>query len=215
MNVKPKIALITTIVAALAIVGALAGYAALSASASTGLLAATSSTASTNSATSNLITSPTPMQQGGHGGPGGPGGFGGPGMGIQGNHQSQVNLTVGQTVTITSTSGQYYQVGKTTANGTASGTFTFTVTGKLSTGYILSISSGSVTVNAVKYTVFSGSAQMALSADSISGQGTTTSSGVFAIQAQAHGSFVGSSASVTLDFSNGTTEYAVFLSGTA
>ena len=212
MNVKPKTALITTIVAALAIVGALAGYAALSASASTGLLAATSSTISTNSATSNLISSPTPMQQGGHDGPGG---FGGPGMGIQSNYQGQVNLTVGKTITITSTSGQYYQVGKTTVNGTASGTFTFTVTGKLSTGYILSISNGSVTVNGVKYTVSSGTAQMTLSAVSISGQGTTTSSGVFAIQAQAHGSFVGSSASVTLDFSNGTTEYAVFLSGTA
>ncbi len=211
MNVKPKTALITTIVAALAIVGALAGYAALSASASTGLLASTS----TNSATSNLITYSTPMQQGGHGGPGGQGGFGGPRMGIQGGHQNEVNLTVGQTITITSTSGRSYQVGSTTVNGTASGTFTFTVTGKLSTGYVMSISSGSLTVNGVKYTVSSGTAQMTLSADGISGQGTTTSSGVFAIQAQAHGSFVGSSAGVTLDFSNGTTEYAVILSGTA
>jgi hypothetical protein len=205
MNAKPKAALITTIVAALAIAGALAGLA-LSASASTGLLASTSAT---NTATStNAITSSIPTQQGG---PGEHGGFGMPGP----YHQSEVNLTDGQTITITSTSGSYYSLATNSVNGTASGTFTFTVTGKLSTGYILSISSGSISVNGVTYTVSSGTAQMTLSADGISGQGTTSSSGVFAIQAQAHGSFVGSSARVTLDFSNGTTEYAVFLSGTA
>lgn len=212
MNLKPKAAIITTLVAALAIIGAVAGFSVLSASANTGSALLSAASVSTNTATSsNAIASWTPTQQGG---PGGHGGFGGPGM--PGSYQqSEVNLTVGQKITITSTSGQYYSVASNSVNGTASGTFTFTVTGKLSTGYILSISSGSLTVAGSTYTVSSGTAQLTLSADGISGQGTTTSSGVFSIQAQAHGSFVGSTASVTLDFSNGTTEYAVFLSGTA
>lgn len=205
MNGKPKAVLVTSIVAALAIAGAL-GYTTLQASANTGLLAATTSASTqTNTGTSSIPN-----------GQGGPGGWGGSGGGMIGHYQQNLpNVTVGQKITITSTSGQYYSVANNSVNGTASGTFTFTVTGKLSTGYILSISSGSLTVNGATYTVSTGTAQMTLSANGISGQGTTTSSGVFSIQAQAHGSFVGSSASATLDFSNGTTEYAVFLSGTA
>ena len=205
MNAKPKAALVTTIVAALVIAGGFAGYTALLSNATTGLLASTTST------TTNTGTSTIPDDHGG--GPGGPWGNGGPGS-IGHYQQTLPNITVGQKITITSTSGQYYSVASNSVNGTASGTFTFTVTGKLSTGYVLSMS-GSLTVNGVTYTVSSGTAQMTLSADGISGQGTTSSSGVFAIQAQAHGSFVGSSASATIDFSNGTTEYAVFLTGTA
>ncbi len=208
MNVKPRTAIITTVVTALAIVGALGGYVALTASASSGSPTTTTSTSNTSTA--------IPFQYGGPGelvAFGGPGGFGGR-QGPPGFMQNEVNLTTGQTITVTSTSGEYFVVGSPTTNGTASGAFTFTVTGKLSTGYILSIS-GSVTVDGQTYTVSSGTAQMTLSADSISGQGTTSSSGAFAIQAQAHGSFVGSSADVTIDLSNGTTEYAIILQGTA
>ena len=48
----------------------------------------------------------------------------------------------------------------------------------------------------------------------ISGQGTTSPTGQFIVHAMAHGTFVGSSASVSLDFTNGTTEYQVALNGT-
>jgi hypothetical protein len=211
MNVKPKTVIITTIVAALPIVGGLAGFAALSTSANTGLLAATSSANSESSA--NASTYSTQLIETDELGWAGYGGYGPGTPDIY--HQSEVNLTVGQTITITSTSGKYYEVGNSTASGTASGTFIFTVSGKLSTGSILSISSGSITDNGVTYTISSGTAHMALSADGITGQGTTTSSGVFAIQAEAHGSFVGSTAGVAIDFANGATEYGVFLSGTA
>jgi hypothetical protein len=47
----------------------------------------------------------------------------------------------------------------------------------------------------------------------ISGQGTTTPTGQFILHAMAHGTFVGTSASVSLDFTNETTEYQVTLSG--
>jgi ring-1,2-phenylacetyl-CoA epoxidase subunit PaaA len=69
--------------------------------------------------------------QGGQGGPLGAGPFG----------ASAASLTVGQTITITSTSGEYVVASNRTQTGSASGTLTFTVTGKLSAGYTLSITS--------------------------------------------------------------------------
>ena len=139
--------------------------------------------------------------------------MGGPGRGGPFGAQSQANLTVGQTITITSTSGEYALASNHTQTGTASGTLTFTVTGKLSQGYTLSITSGSLVVGGTTYTVTSGTAQMDNSASQLEGQGATSSSGAFLLSASAHGSFAGSSASVSLDLTNGSTEYLVFLSG--
>jgi hypothetical protein len=130
-----------------------------------------------------------------------------------GQPQSAVSLSVGQTITVASTSGEYATVSTSSTNGTASGTMTFTVTGKLSQGYTLSLTSGSLTIAGSTYTVSSGSAQMNPSATMISGQGTTTPTGQFMVHAMAHGNFVGLSGSVSLDFTNGTTEYYVILNG--
>jgi len=130
-----------------------------------------------------------------------------------GQSQSEVNLTVGQTITFASTSGEYRTVGNSGTNGTASGTITFKVTGGLSQGYTLTITSGSLTIAGTTYTVESGSAQMDPFGTTISGQGTIGSSGSFILHASAHGTFVGTSASVSLDFTNGTTEYLVVLTG--
>jgi len=177
--------------------------------------AATTPTTTTTSGTSTSTVTPGQWQGPGFGGPG-PGGpglggggrlYGGPGQG------QSVNITDGETFTITSTSGQYRVVGSTDENGTASGTITFTVTGSLTAGDTLSLS-GTVVIDGTTYTISSGTAQMNPSATSISGQGTTTPSGDFLLQASAHGSFVGSNGQVSLDLSNGTTEYLVSLSGT-
>jgi hypothetical protein len=130
-----------------------------------------------------------------------------------GQQQSQVNLAVGQTITVTSTSGEYRTIGSYSTNGTTSGTLTFTVTGKLSQGYTFSITSGSLSIAGTTYTISSGSAQMDPTGVMISGQGTTSPTGQFIVHAMAHGTFVGSSASVSLDFTNGTTEYLVTLIG--
>src|SRR5208283_5624458 len=62
---------------------------------------------------------------------------------MRGGHamaQNQVNISVGQTFTVTSTQGKYFVPGTPSTNGTASGTLKFTVTGKLSGGYTLSVS---------------------------------------------------------------------------
>lgn len=181
---------------------------------STGSSTATPSASSTTGSTS---APPGPVcKQGvgpgwmvvqGRGGPmGGPFGF---------STQAQANLTVGQTITITSSRGEYVAIANPDDNGTASGTITFTVTGKLAGGYTLSITSGSITVNGTTYTISSGSAQMDTSASHLEGQGTTTtSSGAFLVTATAHGTFAGTTATMSLDLTNGSTEYRIALSGT-
>ena len=137
----------------------------------------------------------------------------GPMMGGAGLAASQVNIAVGQTFTITSTTGKYYVSGTPSTNGTASGTLTFTVTGKLAAGYTLSISSGSLTVAGTTYTITSGTAQMGRGAAGIVGQGATNPTGTFLLRAGAHGSFVGSTGTVSLDLQAGSSEYLVFLAG--
>lgn len=142
------------------------------------------------------------------------GGRGGPFGGGHGGQGQATTFTTGQTITLTSTSGHYFVVGtQGKANGTASGTLTFTVTGKLAGGYILSVE-GSITVAGTTYNVSSGSAVMGPGGAGIQGEGATSSSGSFILRATAHGNFSGTTtARTSLDFSNGTTEYAVLLTG--
>jgi hypothetical protein len=127
--------------------------------------------------------------------------------------QNQVNVSVGQTFTITITQGEYYIAGTPVINGTASGTLTFRVTGKLASGYTLSLSSGSVTVAGTTYAITSGTAQMNHGASGISGQGATSPTGQFILRAGAWGSFVGSTGLVFLDLQAGSSEYLVGLTG--
>jgi hypothetical protein len=129
--------------------------------------------------------------------------------------QSTVSIPVGQTITVTSTSGSWKTITGTSQNGTASGVLTFTVTGQLSRGYTLSMTGGSINVNGTTYTISSGSAEMNPPATAIFGQGTTSSGGAFLIEAKAYGNFSGSTnAYVLLDFKNAITEYRVVLTGT-
>jgi hypothetical protein len=185
------------------------------------VLAATS-TASTSTASSNSSASTTSNSTGsqnymtcqrgqgfdqGYGRSNMPGPFG------RSDLQNTVNMTVGQTITITSSQGTYHEVGSPSNNGTASGTVTFTVTSKLAEGYTLSISGGSLVVGGTTYTISSGSAQTGTFAETITGQGTTTPAGQFLLQGYARGSFAGTSGTLLLDFKAGSTEYAVALSG--
>jgi hypothetical protein len=132
-------------------------------------------------------------------------------------------LTVGQTITITSTSGHFHVVGNRSETGPASGTVTLTVTGKFANGYSLSITTGSLDVNGTTYAIASGSAEMGPYAHHMVGQGTTvpavtaagtTTSGTFLMRSTAHGSFAGEYATATLDLQTGATEYAISLIGT-
>lgn len=208
--------------AAVTIALALLAYSAVLAPASAQPSTATTSSAATTSATSTQTNNSTSSQgppggcQGMMGGPGQGGlSFGGQGRGPgQGFGGARVNVSIGQTITLTSTNGVYHVVGDASENGSASGTFTFTVTGSLSEGYTLSLTNGSLVVGGTTYTIASGSAQMGPSANDISGQGTTTPTGTFIVQASAHGNFVSSSGTVSLDLSAGSTEYLVSLTTT-
>lgn len=220
MTTKTKTATVAAV--ALTLVAAFLAYSAMVAPASA-QTAATSSTSSTSASSTirNSHAPPGPGQwmvpngQGGQGGFGRGGPFqGGQMRGGQGPSQQQANLTVGQTISVTSTQGRFLVVGDSAENGTASGTVTFTVTGKLSAGYTLSITQGNIVVNGTTYTLSSGSAQMDRAATTLTGQGTTTPSGQFIVQASARGSFAGSSATVSIDLGAGTTEYLVTLTGT-
>jgi len=195
----------TVMAATIGIIAVLLAYPALST-----VYAQTATSSSSSSATSSsTLTGPGPCGNG-------PGPMGGGwNIGGQGFGQSfgRADVSVGQTITFTSTSGQYIVVGHRTENGTASGSVVFTVTGNLTQGFTLSIA-GKVVVGSTTYTISSGSGQMNPSASTISGQGATSSSGAFILQGTSRGSFVGSTATVSLDLQSGSTEYFVVLSGT-
>lgn len=171
-----------------------------------------SSSSSSGSSTSVTCQGPGGMGYGFPSSQGGGFAVGVPGQGF-GPQQARADVSVGQKISFTSTSGNYFVVGDRSKNGTASGSLTFTVTGNLTEAYTLSIS-GTVVIGTTTLTISSGSGQMTPSATSISGQGTTTTSGAFVLQATARGSFVGTTSSVSLDIQSGSTEYIVLLSGT-
>jgi hypothetical protein len=196
-----------------AVVAALLAYPAFATTASTNASPATTSGAAAAAASSSLAVTPSPNLM--NRGPGFFPAHGGPFGGDRGGRSQATTFTTGQTITLTSSSGNYYVVGtQGKTNGTASGTLTFTVTGKLSAGYILNIG-GTLVVNGTTYNVTSGSAMMGPGGAGIQGQGATNSSGSYMVRAQARGDFSGTTtARVALDFSNGTTEYAVLLTST-
>jgi hypothetical protein len=72
----------------------------------------------------------------------------------------KIDLSTGQTITLTSVAGGWHEVGNPSVNGTATGTLTLEVTGAFSRGYALSITGGSFSINNTTYTVSSGSAEM-------------------------------------------------------
>ncbi len=192
-----------------AVMAALLAYPVFAATASANASPTTISSGAAASGSPATAPSPNVMHRG-------PGFFwanGGPfGDGRGGRSQPTTTFSNGQTITLTSTSGTYYVVGtQGKTNGTASGTLTFTVAGNLRAGYIVNIA-GSIVVNGTAYNITSGSGTMGPGGASIMGQGATSSSGSYILRAYARGDFSGTtSARVSVDFSNGTTEYAVFL----
>ena len=133
-----------------------------------------------------------------------------------------ISLSVGQTITITSTQGHFRVVGGDKSQvGPASGTMTLTVTGKFVGGYSLSVTSGSLNLNGTVYTISAGSAETGPYAHHMVGQGTATTAtpvaaapGSFLFRATARGTFGGEYATMSLDLQNGSSEYVIALVGT-
>jgi hypothetical protein len=132
-------------------------------------------------------------------------------------------LTVGQTITFTSTNGQYRQIGTPSNNGVASGTMVLTVTGAFKGGYALSLTSGSLTLSSPAsastpsttiYMMASGSAEMGPFQAHLVGQGTLASAtpGSFLFAAGAHANFQGNTYNtLRLDIEVNGVEYGVLL----
>jgi len=72
----------------------------------------------------------------------------------------KIQLTDGQTITLTSVAGGWWVVGDRATNGTATGTMTLQVTGVLKGGYIISLTGGSLNINGSTYSISSGSAEL-------------------------------------------------------
>jgi hypothetical protein len=85
----------------------------------------------------------------------------------------KIQLSNGQTITLTSVAGGWWQVGDRAVNGTASGTMTLQVSGALKGGYIISITGGSLNIGGTTYTVSSGSAELGPFGRFMVGQGQT------------------------------------------
>lgn len=125
-------------------------------------------------------------------------------------------LTVGQTVTFTSTSGTWRVIDPASKphvrSGPASGTVTLTVTGAFKKGYALSITSGALGINGTSYSITAGSAEMGPYLAHIVGQGSLSTVGSFIMAGSAHSNFFGTTYN-TLRFdvqANGV-EYGVLL----
>ena len=135
---------------------------------------------------------------------------------------SPTALTVGQTITFTSTSGVWHVLPSATAtgtkSGTAAGTMTLTVTGVYAGGYSLSLTSGSVSINGTTYAFGTGSAVMGPHQAHLVGQGALAAAtpGSFLFAAGAHANFHGQTYNtLRLDVKANGEEYGVVLLVTA
>ena len=82
-----------------------------------------------------------------------------------------IQLSSGQTITLTSVAGGFWVVGERSVNGTGSGSMTLEVSGSLTGGYILSVAGGSFSVNGTTYTISGGSAELGPRGVYLVGQG--------------------------------------------
>lgn len=130
-------------------------------------------------------------------------------------------LTVGQTITFTSTNGVWKVASSspsTVKTGPASGTMTLTVTGAFKGGYALTLTSGSVSINGTTYSFGAGTAEMGPHQAHLVGEGMIAgpTPGSFLFLAGAHANFQGSTYNtLRLDVQVNGQEFGVLLLATA
>jgi len=79
---------------------------------------------------------------------------------VQNPATQRIQLSVGQSISLTSVAGGFRLVGDKSVNGTATGNLAFSVTGVFARGYALSVTGGTVAFNGVTYSITSGSAEL-------------------------------------------------------
>ena len=123
----------------------------------------------------------------------------------------KIQLSTGQTITLTSVAGGYWEVGDRAVNGTASGTVTLQVTGAFVGGYSLSVTGGSLGINGTTYTVSGGSAELGPYGIRMAGQGQSGTA-QFLFGGRDLGRFGSATfAILQVDLKNGPSEFAARL----
>jgi hypothetical protein len=122
---------------------------------------------------------------------------------------NRLNLTVGQTLTLSALTGRYTSATNSSVKGNASGTLAAKVTAAFKEGYLLTISSGTLTLGGTKYSVTGGTVELVPSGQAGTGTGTTSSSGQFLIQLNIHGTSTNPIARAVLDLKASGSEYLV------
>jgi len=124
---------------------------------------------------------------------------------------AKIQLTTGQTVTLTSIAGGYWEVGDRAVNGTASGTMTLQVTGTFTGGYSLTVTGGSFSVAGTTYTISGGSAELGPYGMRMVGQGQSGAA-QFLFGDRGLGKFGGTNfAILRVDLKDGSSEFAARL----
>jgi len=122
------------------------------------------------------------------------------------------NLVVGQTITITSISGGYKELGTPSVNGTASGSLSVEVTGVFKHGYALTVTGGTLNFGGNTYTISSGSAELGPYGVHMVGQAQAGSSASMLFIARNLGAFGTSKYGVLrVDLTSGANEFGVKL----
>jgi len=123
----------------------------------------------------------------------------------------RIQLSSGQTITLTSVAGGYWIVGDRNSNGTASGSMTLQVSGSLTGGYVLTVTGGSLNINGTTYTISSGSAELGPRGAHMVGQGQAGSA-QFLFVDRGIGKFGSTSYGVLrVDLKDGSSEFAARL----
>lgn len=123
----------------------------------------------------------------------------------------KIQLSVGQTITLTSVAGGYWVVGDRAVNGTASGSMTLQVTGAFKGGYALSVTGGSFSINGTTYTVSGGSAELGPYGIHMVGQGQSGTA-QFLFTNRSLGKFGSTTyAILRVDLQNGSSEFGARL----
>jgi len=122
-----------------------------------------------------------------------------------------LNLTVGQTLTLSGLTGRYTSATNSSVKGNASGTLAVQITAAFKDGYLVTLTSGTIKLDATTYTVTSGTVELNPSGQSGTGTGSTSSSGQFLIHLDMHGTSTSPNGRAVLDLKVGGSEYLVSL----
>jgi hypothetical protein len=130
---------------------------------------------------------------------------------LQHSRIQKVQLSVGQSITLSSLVGGFRKVGDQSVNGTANGSLSFSVTGVYARGYTLSVTGGSITFNGATYTMSGGSAELGPYGARIVGQGDAGSAQIL-FAARSLGRFGNTGYGIVgIDLKSGSNEFMIRL----